>query len=260
MTARKILFFLATDHRFSQPEDQDLTDLIAADNNRLELLKSYHTDAINQRAYQLFKHWSHLAYMAVKYIMDKTLASVQIIELCPPFLKKISDLPSYTNQLMLGLKSKIELQGVGKEAFDLQQKAIDSVEKYFNIIEPNNALADSRQAFMRSYIDAFYVENNDNLSVARMVRYKPRGILHLHIAMETPIVPRDWAGMSKANEALDYFFSDIRSTVVDAHTAALNKVPAKKVEVATMVAKVREFLKDKDNDTKIQDRKEYNKC
>ena len=66
MTARKILFFLATDHRFSQPEDQDLTELIAADNNRLELLKSYHTDAINQTAYQLFKHWSHLAYMAVK--------------------------------------------------------------------------------------------------------------------------------------------------------------------------------------------------
>ena len=124
MTARKILFFLATDHRFSQPEDQDLTDLIAADNNRLELLKSYHTDAINQTAYQLFKHWSHLAYMAVKYIMDKTLASVQIIELCPPFLKKISDLPSYTNQLMLGLKSKIELQGVGRKHLTSNKKLL----------------------------------------------------------------------------------------------------------------------------------------
>ena len=103
---------------------------------------------------------------------------------------------------------------------------------------------------MRSYIDAFYLENNDNLSVARMVRYKPRGILHLHIAMETPIIPRDWAEMSKVN-GMDYFFSDIRSTVVDAHTAALNKVPGKKVEVATMVAKVREFLKEKDSDGNV---------
>ena len=68
--------------------------------------------------------------------MDKTLAALEILEHCPPFLRKISDLPGLTNQLLLGMKSKIELQMVGKEAFDLQQIAANRVEKYFNILDP----------------------------------------------------------------------------------------------------------------------------
>ena len=88
--------------------------------------------------------------------------------------------------MMLGEKSKRDLQAFGKIVVQLQTKALAAVTGYFAIPEPDIALADARHSFVWSYCDAFHVEGAGALTVTRIIRFKPRGTLQLHHQMEAP--------------------------------------------------------------------------
>ena len=73
--------------------------------------------------------------------MQKTIASLKIIEVCPPYLLEVAKLTGLQNQMMLGEKSKHDLQAFGKIVVQLQTKALAAVTGYFAIPEPDIALA-----------------------------------------------------------------------------------------------------------------------
>ena len=66
---------------------------------------------------------------------------------------------------MLGEKSKHDLQAFGKFVVQLQTKVLTAITGYFAIPEPDIALADARQSFVRSYCDAFHVEGAGALTI-----------------------------------------------------------------------------------------------
>ena len=68
--------------------------------------------------------------------------------------------------------------------------------------------------------------------------------------MESPLIEKDWAELGAANKSLDYYFAELRTTVLDSYTSALYRVPGKKIEVEQMCMRIRNLLKDKDDDTK----------
>ena len=112
--------------------------------------------------------------------MDKTIASLRTIEDCPPYLLEVAKLTGLQKQLMLEEKSKHELQAFGKTVVQLQTRALAAVTVYFALPEPDMHLADARQSFLRGNCDAFHVEGPGALTITRMIRFKPRGNLHLH--------------------------------------------------------------------------------
>ena len=113
-------------------------------------------------------------------------------------------------------------------------------------------LADARQSFVRSYCDAFHVEGPGALTITRMIRFKPRGTLHLHLQMESPLIEKDFAELGAANNSLDYYFAELRTTILDSYTSALYRVPGKKIEVEQMCMRIRDLLKDKDGQKPLQ--------
>ena len=120
-------------------------------------------------------------------------------------------------------QSKQDLQGFGKAVVQLQQKALDAVTAYFSLEESDPKLTDARQAFVRSYVDAYHVEGLGTLTVQRMIRYRPRGTLHLHIQMESPLIVKDWAEIGNANNSLDYYFAELRTTVLDSYRCPIKR-------------------------------------
>ena len=62
------------------------------------------------------------------------------------------------------------------------------------------------------------------LTIQRMIRFKPRGTLQLHLQMESPLIEKDWAELGAANNSLDYYFAELRTTVLDSYTSALAKI------------------------------------
>ena len=104
-TARKLLYFLSTDHRFTLDQEAELSLPISANAALGAILVTYHVDGGNQTTYLLWKHWAHLGLQCISYIMDKTIASLKIIEVCPPYLLEVAKLTALQNQMMLGEKS-----------------------------------------------------------------------------------------------------------------------------------------------------------
>ena len=123
-TARKLLYFLSTDHRFTLDQEAELSLLISAKPAMGAILVTYHIDGLNQLTYLKWKHWAHLGLQCISYIMQKTIASLKIIEVCPPYLLQVSKLTGLQNQMMLGEKSKHDLQAFGTIVVQLQTKAL----------------------------------------------------------------------------------------------------------------------------------------
>ena len=69
-TARKLLYFLSTDHRFSPDQEAELSLLISANPALGAILVTYHIDGHNQSTYLLWKHWAHLGLQCISYIMQ----------------------------------------------------------------------------------------------------------------------------------------------------------------------------------------------
>ena len=84
--------------------------LISADPTLGAILVTYHVDGLNQTTYVLWKHCAHLGLMCISYVMNKTVASLQLVKVCPPFLLEVSKLSGLQDQMMLGEKSKHDLQ------------------------------------------------------------------------------------------------------------------------------------------------------
>ena len=70
--------------------------------------------------------------------------------------------------------------------------------------------------------------------------------------MESPLIGKDWAELGAANNSLDYYFAEVRTTVLDSYTSALYRVPGKKIEVEQMCMRVGNLLKDKDDGKPLQ--------
>ena len=180
-TSRKLMYFLSTYHRFSLDQEAEFCLLISANPVLAAILVRYHIDGHNQLTYSLWKNWVFLGLQCIAYKMDKTIASLNIIEHCPPYLLEVAKLTALQNQLMLSEKSKHDLQAFGKIVVQLQSRALSAFTVYFALVEPDIHLADARQSFVRSYCDAFHVEIPGTLTIRRMIRFNPRGILHLHL-------------------------------------------------------------------------------
>ena len=65
--------------------------------------------------------------------------------------------------------------------------------------------------------------------------------------MELPLIERDFAELGPANNSVDFFFAEVRTTIVDSYTAALFRVPGKKIELEQMCSRIR-LLLDKQGD------------
>jgi hypothetical protein len=62
-SARKVLYFLCSDHRFNPDQEAELSLIISTDAALAAILVTYHVDGQNQSTYVLFKHWAHLGLM-----------------------------------------------------------------------------------------------------------------------------------------------------------------------------------------------------
>ena len=52
--------------------------------------------------------------------------------------------------------------------------------------------------------------------------------------MKPPLIEKDFAELGPANNSLDFYFAEIRTTILDSYTSALFRVPGKKIEVEQM--------------------------
>ena len=82
----------------------------------------------------------------------------------------------------------------------------------------------------------------EDFSISIIKNLGRQNVLHLNTHVDIPDSLRSWGEFGSASQDLNSFFQEIRSTIIDPLTSAIGKISSKKLEVASMKAKVDKAL------------------
>lgn len=226
--------------RFTQEQTNEISQAISDKHATMEnVLRGFFPAQAGDSLYKIWCEWASLGFKAWSYMRIKTYYSYKICELFGPFKKTCDELKPALNLLVLGQMQKPECQRLGAAAIAMQAPMIEAVQGYFEAeLEVEYTPI---QIFLRNWLEG--VTCHEQLSVPMLKNAKRQSRLHLLICHVVPDSIRSWGEVGTCGSDINDFFTELRSTVVDASTIMTGKIPSKKSEVLSMRSKVAEALR-----------------